>query len=408
MERADLMHNSKWCLAARGSGVGLIVALGAAVIATTHVWAQTAVTPPTTPNVEAPSVPTAPAAVDTPAATPPVVVAPPATPKDLLARAKSWGYQLNSFEVARLVASPFDVLVLDYSRDGTETAALKPADIELLKKKPDGSRRVLLSYFSIGEAEDYRYYWNKGWSNWYFIPNFWSKPSWLGKQNGDWGGNYAVRYWEPEWQKILLGDGQYLDRIVGAGFDGVWLDKVDSSLEDVASANPRAREDMIGLIGKIGERGRAARPGFLVVPQNGEDLLADPKLLPMIDGFGKESLIYGEDGPQKPNAPEFVARKTELLKTVTAAGKAVLAVEYLDSAEAAAKASQQIATAGFVPLNATRALDVFPGDKAGGSTTERGRLDGVGLIGSSWTWLLIGVGLLALMLLGTKLNRKRL
>ncbi len=278
-----------------------------------------------------------------------------------------------------------------------------------MKRKPDGGRRVVLSYLSIGEAEDYRYYWNASWESWYFVPNFWSKPSWLGPVNGDWGGNYAVRYWEPDWQKIILGEGAYLDRIVRAGFDGVWLDKVDSSLEDIASGNPNAKAEMIAFIAKIGERGRAQRPGFLVVPQNGEDLLADPRLLPVIDGFGKESLLFGEDGPQKPNTPEFIARKTALLKAVKDAGKGVLAVEYLDDPAQATAARERLAAIGFAPLNATRELDVYPGDVSSRMAARgRGRARAAGLIGSPWTWLGLGAGLLALMLAGVRMSGRRL
>ena len=43
-------------------------------------------------------------------------------------------------------------------------------------------------------------------------------------------GNYTLRrrYWHPDWKKIIYGNSDaYLDRIVAAGFDGVYLDKID-------------------------------------------------------------------------------------------------------------------------------------------------------------------------------------
>jgi cysteinyl-tRNA synthetase len=38
-----------------------------------------------------------------------------------------------------------------------------------------------------------------------------------------------VRYWEDAWQQIIFGtDSSYLDVIISQGFDGVYLDKIDS------------------------------------------------------------------------------------------------------------------------------------------------------------------------------------
>ena len=101
-----------------------------------------------------------------------------------------------------LAASPYDLLVIDYSRDGSQEKALTPAELAAMKVKPDGSRRIILSYLSIGEAESYRYYWKWYWRSVWFLPNPFA-PSWRGKLNADWGGNYAVRYWEPAWQQVI-------------------------------------------------------------------------------------------------------------------------------------------------------------------------------------------------------------
>jgi cysteinyl-tRNA synthetase, unknown class len=94
-------------------------------------------------------------------------------------------------------------------------------EVQALKRKPCGGNRFVLAYLSIGEAEDYRPYWNPAWKR---IP-----PPWLEKENENWPGNYKVRYWMEDWQKILLGgEGSCLDRIIDAGFDGVVLDIIDA------------------------------------------------------------------------------------------------------------------------------------------------------------------------------------
>jgi cysteinyl-tRNA synthetase, unknown class len=271
-------------------------------------------------------------------------------------RIGSWGYQLSDLDPGQLAGVPYDAIVIDYSRDGRDANALTPAELQALQRKPDGSRRIVLAYFSIGEAESYRYYWQRAWSDFWIIPNFWNTPTWRAKQNGDWGGNYAVRYWDPAWQDIIVGRNGYLERVLKAGFDGVWLDKVDSSLEDVAKGRPTARADMIALVSKIAVTARAVKPGFMIVPQNGEALLSDATYLGLIDGFGKESLLYGEDGPGKPNPPDLIAQKLALLRPLLAAGKPVFAVEYLNDRASIDAARVQLTGLGMLPHFAERDL----------------------------------------------------
>ena len=302
-------------------------------------------------------------------------------PANPLATARSWGYQLQGPKVATLAASPYDVLVIDYSKDGSDDEALTSSDLEKLKKKPDGSRRVVLSYMSIGEAESYRYYWKWTWGGkWYsdLLLGWLFAPSWKGPLNLDWVGNYATRYWQDNWQQIILGDGGYLERIQKAGFDGVYLDKIDSSIEDIAKGRASAQDDMRTFVKRIAERGRAANPGFLVVPQNGEELLTDAGYRATIDGIGKEDLLYGELKEKLANPPEIVAKRTALLKLLTADRKPVLSVEYLDDPAAIAAARKTLTELGFVAHFADRPLDNLrvgdlPGQRAtgGGRRTEK-------------------------------------
>jgi len=270
----------------------------------------------------------------------------------MLAAAKSWGYQLQDVDPAVIAASPYNMVVIDYSRDGTSGTAFTPAELEAMKKKPDGGRRIVLSYLSIGEAEKYRYYWKWYWG-WFFG---WFAPSWRDRQNKEWRGNYAVRYWEPGWQEIIFsGENSYLDRIVKAGFDGVWLDKVDEY--EYYEKKPDAQSLMITFVTKLAAHARSRKPGFLVVPQNGEALLSDAAYRGVIDGIGKEDILYGEDKDKRPNSPESIARNVAQLKRLTAEGKPVFAVEYLDSPQEIASARKRLLAYGFIPHFADRALD---------------------------------------------------
>jgi len=112
----------------------------------------------------------------------------------------------------------YDLLITDLF---INNGAFTPGDIEELKIKKNGGVRLLLAYMSIGEAEDYRYYWDAGWKS--------SPPSWLKEENPGWPGNYKVAYWEKSWQDIIFGnDDSYLKKILNAGFDGVYLDIIDA------------------------------------------------------------------------------------------------------------------------------------------------------------------------------------
>ncbi len=112
----------------------------------------------------------------------------------------------------------YDILIIDLFYNEAE---LNESVVNSLKIKDNGGKRLVVAYMSIGEAEDYRYYWNDKWYN--------NPPSWLLDENPDWPGNYKVQYWDSNWQDIIYGNNDsYLYKILNAGFDGVYLDLVDA------------------------------------------------------------------------------------------------------------------------------------------------------------------------------------
>lgn len=156
----------------------------------------------------------------------------PATPYNVnsdlitsLAGAKNFLYLLNpeNFDskqafITAITATNYDVLIMDcFFEDVLFTAN----EVAQLKIKQNGGQRVVISYMSIGEAEDYRYYWDNSWEV--------GDPSWIENENPDWEGNYKVVYWDPEWKSIIYGNNDsYLKKILDAGFDGVYLDIIDA------------------------------------------------------------------------------------------------------------------------------------------------------------------------------------
>lgn len=130
-------------------------------------------------------------------------------------------YSTKQQFIDALMSCSYDVILMDaFFQENDLSQTYTMAEISGLKTKPGGGKRLVIAYLSIGEAEDYRYYWNNEWKS--------TKPAWLGRENPQWQGNYEVRYWMPEWKQLITGnDSSYLQKILDAGFDGVYLDIID-------------------------------------------------------------------------------------------------------------------------------------------------------------------------------------
>jgi cysteinyl-tRNA synthetase, unknown class len=298
------------------------------------------------------------------AATPPALaqrsqVSPSATAaaeRDRLARlrsVKNWGYQLKIFDLEPLVASPFDLIVVDHgfaaTRDGKRT--FDASDVERLKRKPDGSRRLVIAYLSIGEAEQYRFYWKPEWHE------VATKPSWLGPVNKNWPGNFIVKFWDPDWQRQIFGPPDaYLERIMAQGFDGIYLDRADV-YEEYKAERPTGDRDMITFIAKLAVQARTRDPKFLVILQNAEELLANASMRQTIDAVAKEDLLTGTDFSENLNPPGMVADSIRNLNLLKRTGRPVFVVEYLDDPAKVIAARQRLAKLGYMPYFGPRNLD---------------------------------------------------
>jgi cysteinyl-tRNA synthetase len=231
---------------------------------------------------------------------------------------QSWAVWLQDANVQTLVDSTYDLVVIDYSRDGTDDTAFTFEEIQAIR----ASGKLVLAYFSIGEAEDYRFYWQPHWKT--------GSPSFIGEENPDWPGNYKVLYWQAGWWDQALAP--YLERILSAGFDGVYLDIIDAyyywGLEGYDFTKSARR--MIDLVSKIAAHARA-RFGehFIVCPQNGLGIFDDAparkvtEYLQTMDAMGVESLIYNIW------SREDQAYRIEKLKEISAAGKLIFDLEYI-------------------------------------------------------------------------------
>jgi cysteinyl-tRNA synthetase len=186
-------------------------------------------------------------------------------------------------------------------------------------------------------------------------------PDWLGPANPQWQGARGVRFWRQEWRDILFsGAGTMLEPILAAGYDGAFLDRVDAYMDWIAE-RPRAAQDMMDLVEAVAATARRARPGFLLIGQNAEPLLAEPRYRAVIDAVSKESLFYGLQGAGIANSAADVAWSRKGLDAARQAGLPVFTIEYLDDAATATEVQRAHRALGYVPFIATRQLERLPG-----------------------------------------------
>ena len=258
--------------------------------------------------------------------------------------------------VAKLKESGRDWIVLDANFAGD--TPWKQTDLDTIRIGKAG--RKVVAYLSIGEAEDYRSYWQSEWvSNGKRTA---AAPAWLGIENPDWKGNYQVKYWNVDWQKLMLAA---MDDAMARGFDGVYLDIVDGfeTYEQGADGylddrmNPETkqtyRRDMVDWVKAIAARARAKNPVALVIPQNGSQLAAHKDFVEVISAQGIEDLFTNGKNLQPTSHTDEILGHLKLLASEK---KPVLLIEYPKTPEQKALSKKLAEENGLVWLVTDRQL----------------------------------------------------
>jgi len=205
----------------------------------------------------------------------------------------NWGYQLQAsggLDATALANASHDLIVMDFSSDGTGANKFSTAEISAIKDGA-GGRTVAVSYISIGEASEFRDHWDTSWTNNGSASSGLtaSAPDWLGPTNPDWPESRKVRFWDEDWQDVIFNDAGtgWLDEIVDQGFDAAYLDIVDAYYYWAAELPNAQREAgdpaqgdemdaaqrMIDFIVDMTAHARLTNPDFFVIIQNGEFIL---------------------------------------------------------------------------------------------------------------------------------------
>ena len=168
------------------------------------------------------------------------------TQNERLADVRHWLYMidvdLDQQAADQVAASEHDLVVLDFLPSESGNADFPMAEVvSQLQNAPHP--KLVLAYINIGEAEDYRTYWQDGWRA--------GDPDWiLGLDPDGWEGNFPVAFWHEQWREIWLAESGYIEAIVDAGFDGVYLDWVEAYSDELVlgmatDAGLDAREEMV-------------------------------------------------------------------------------------------------------------------------------------------------------------------
>lgn len=262
-----------------------------------------------------------------------LTLAGPAAASTLLNNAQSWAYQLQG-DPSALASSGADVVVVD--------ADHMRGSISKLKTKPGGGRRVVIAYLAIGEVETYRSYYKTCCAN--------GKPDWVTNRTQGWAGNYIVHFWRPEWKNIVR---QRVQQVIGAGFDGIYIDRVDTWENIKAPGSSKAA--MIQLVREVSGWARGVNGNAAIMVQNGEELLDNSSYLSAIDAIAKEDLFHGIDHKGSRNSGADISHSARLLKSAQSQGKKIFVIEYLKGSTADS-VRNEIRKLGFVPFFGPRDL----------------------------------------------------
>lgn len=267
---------------------------------------------------------------------------------------KSWSILLQNLtkaNLSKIAASDTDLVITEYSHGPTAAEVLNSAEMAQLHS----NGRTAIAYLSTAEAENYRGYWQQSWdANGDGHPDA-GAPSWLGEANPDWPESYRVKFWDDGWKALLMNE---VDKRVAAGFDGVFLDVVDT-WEYYAPGggsgvnNPNAARQMADLVEAVAAHGRALNPNFVVIANGAEGLSGFSDFVRTVDGVMKESLFFnGSTKVDKQATADVVAD----LNPFKDAGKTVLSLDYVSGTKNVQTYFETAAAQGYSPYTTSNDL----------------------------------------------------
>jgi polysaccharide biosynthesis protein PelA len=222
----------------------------------------------------------------------------------------------------------FDLAIID--RD-----TLTPGEVHVLQSRGT----LVVAYLSVGEIQPNDPRVTSG-----EVPQ-----SWILGTNENWGSLF-VDASQPGWRELMK---EEAGSLLEAGFDGVFLDTVDTAI-DVA---PDTMPGMIELIEGL----RAAYPDALLVQNRGFDIAE--RVATSIDAVMFEDLSTSYDfDTAEYTRVDNSSEAQEMVALRDATGLPILALDYADPSDpqTAARATRIARSYGFIPAVSVIQLDDIP------------------------------------------------
>jgi cysteinyl-tRNA synthetase, unknown class len=266
--------------------------------------------------------------------------------RSTIAGVKTWSFETALADPVASRSGLGDLVVIDPNAIQHERRNGERKAVTALQSKPNGSRRLVLGYLSIAEAEQRRPYWQSEW----LATGVAKRPAWLLEENPQRRGNWRVNIANNGWHGALYGsEDSLVDRMLAAGFDGVYLDT--GGLLDVQAFKGGDRSEtewqLSELVSRIATYARLQHPRFIIMLDDADTLIDRTPVASAIDIAVKQDLLYGHV-PGRANRPLDIAAAIKNLNRVTAAKRPVFIVEHLVDASLASAARARISELGYV------------------------------------------------------------
>lgn len=228
----------------------------------------------------------------------------------VIPKVNNWAYVIKNPSLEELKKSNIDLIVVDTE---LKTRELTKDDVSSLKTKPNGTKRVVLAYLSLGMAEDYRSYWKDEWAK--------TAPVWLGQKHKIWKGNFYLKdVMAPEWTSIVA---KLIDSTMEKGFDGIVVDGL---------TNVTDKFKLDSFLSLVAKRLKDNDGNRLLIVQDIDSQLKSVQVEKHIDGVIRQGLVYSplSNGLRgKKNDQNVIDEDIVRLKEFAQKNKLVFVVEYV-------------------------------------------------------------------------------
>jgi cysteinyl-tRNA synthetase, unknown class len=278
--------------------------------------------------------------------------------RSMVSAIKTWSFENALSDPVANRSGLGDLVVIDHNALLNDRRSVERKGVEALQSKPDGTRRLVLGYLSLTEAEQRRPYWQSEWQ----ATAVDKRPAWLLGEHPQRRGNWRVNIADSGWHDTLFGSADSLvDRMLAAGFDGVYLDSgslLDSEHLNHASVDRSETEwQLAELVARVATYARLQHPRFVIMLDDAERLIDRTPVASAIDIAVKHNLLFGRVASGRPNRQADIDAAVKALNRVAGAKRPVFVVEHLADLAVGTGARQRLSELGFVAAITTVAKD---------------------------------------------------